>query len=145
MICHVGQRYPNTWLTVITVNGARLMTLKNILESPMAIGLNDGKLVALTDELGDKSELMGVSGLIPGEEVVIIPDDDAFSVATKKERDNAICDLFMGLTDAIRKHGCEVDISNPKAIRVAKKVPPNAELSRAGSAPNETADGSRLE
>ncbi len=94
-----------------------------------------GQNVPLGDGLGGEKSIVkaGYAGLQPGIEVVIIPDDKFFSVATQEERERAMTDLFSGLTDAIRKYGCKVDINNPRAIKVTKKLPPNVKLRGAPS------------
>lgn len=66
------------------------------------------------------SALQAVVGLRRGQEVVISPDRAALDAATQDERNGAIVDLFCGLTDAIRKHGCHVDLDDPNSIRVSK-------------------------
>jgi hypothetical protein len=38
--------------------------------------------------------------------------------ATREEVDSALCNLFMGLSGAITRHACDVDISDPNRIVV---------------------------
>lgn len=71
------------------------------------------------DALGG-SRLQAVVGLRRGQEVVISPDLAALDAATKEQRENAVVGLFCGLTDAITKHGCRVDLDDPENIRVTK-------------------------
>jgi len=66
------------------------------------------------------SRLEAVVGLRRGDELVISPDRAALDAATQGERDGALVDLFCGLTDAIRKHGCHVNLDDPNNIRVSK-------------------------
>ena len=56
----------------------------------------------------------------PRTEIVIIHDEEACAKATPQQIERDMCAIFTGLTDAIRKHGCTVDLSDPKAIRVTK-------------------------
>ncbi|MGZ4968014.1 MAG: hypothetical protein ACXV8O_01235 [Methylobacter sp.] len=58
---------------------------------------------------------------IPISGEVVISKSPAMEHATEAEREAAIADLFSGLTDAITKHGCQVDLSDPVNIRVTKK------------------------
>jgi len=53
--------------------------------------------------------------------LVISPDHKAMAGAKKPEIDRAMTDLFVGLAGAITKHGCDVDVDNPLAIRVSKR------------------------
>jgi hypothetical protein len=53
-------------------------------------------------------------------ELIISRNEDVFSKATKEEKLSGLTDLFIGLTAAITKHGCEVDISDPDNIIVKK-------------------------
>lgn len=53
----------------------------------------------------------------PEFEIVITPQFENESQAVKSSE---MARLFIGLTRAITDHGCHVDISNPKAIRVVK-------------------------
>lgn len=50
-------------------------------------------------------------------EVLIEPGPGSEN-ASQEERNQALTDLFTGLTEAIRVHGCEVDLSDPSRIRV---------------------------
>ncbi len=61
-----------------------------------------------------------VVGLRAGEEVTISPDRKALAGATQDERDMALASMFLSLTNAIREHGCEVDMSDPDNIKVRK-------------------------
>lgn len=57
----------------------------------------------------------------PASGEVVISKSPDMDNATEEERENAIADLFTGLSVAITKHGCRVDLSDPKNIRVTKK------------------------
>jgi predicted nucleotidyltransferase len=52
---------------------------------------------------------------------VVISLTPGMTYANRKEMDDSLTDLFTGLSDAISKHGCQVDLSDPANIKVTKK------------------------
>jgi hypothetical protein len=50
-------------------------------------------------------------------EAIISPQLES---ATKQQRDDALTDLFVGLTHAITENGCRVDLDDPLNIMVTK-------------------------
>lgn len=50
-------------------------------------------------------------------EAIISPQLES---ATQQQRDDALADLFVGLSHAITEHGCRVDLTDPLKIRVSK-------------------------
>lgn len=52
---------------------------------------------------------------------IIIEPGPLQKTATLSEANNALCDLFTGLSYAITRYGCTVDISDPSRIIVQRK------------------------
>jgi len=57
---------------------------------------------------------------LPPENEVIISTVNHLHCASQEDKNNALSLLFIGLTDAITKHGCCVDISDPLNIKISK-------------------------
>lgn len=51
---------------------------------------------------------------------VLISAEPKLKQATQQEKNDALTDLFVGLSHAITEHGCQIDLTDPANIRVSK-------------------------